>query len=91
MDKWTSYTLLQNAVTRPFLDLELNKKVVDYWDIEKSWKWAKFQEDIPMESLFQMDSIHLFPHTPFSDTITQAIKANGQFSIESVYSLMMNH
>lgn len=35
IDKWASQTPLQNTITRPLLDSELNKKVTDYLDMER--------------------------------------------------------
>lgn len=88
-DKWASQTPLQNTVTKPLLDLQLNKKVTGYQDMER-W-WNEFQKDIPMKSLLQLASIYLFPYTSFLDTIAWAGNANGQFSIGSTSSLLMNY
>jgi len=85
---WAGPDALTTLTHSPPSAEELSKRVCDYWEEGRGWKWASFEHLLPPEAMQRIASYELFPTANFQDQLFWRGSCSGRFTIKSVLSII---
>ena len=86
--KWVGPDALATKTHSPPAAEELSKRVCDYWDDGRGWRWTSFNHLLPVDTLQRIASYELFPMANSQDQLFWRGSCSGRFTIKSALSII---
>lgn len=88
-DKWLEDAPLASCVVRPLDQAELGKSIHDHWLQTNDWDWGVLRQYLPDAILSKLSGILALGHSETQDKLLWKHSSKGEFSINSVYSQLL--